>query len=517
MQRYFNTTGPCFPEWHYMVPPLPRLKGVERLIEQGQYFVIHAPRQSGKTTYLYALMDKLNREGRYTTLQVNIQSAATARDPEEGMRIAALNLHEQARIRLPETEWPRDPRDLDWSRENGLKGYLTDWSIRGPKPIALFIDEVDALRNQLFLALLHQLRSGFEARTSDAFPHSIALIGLRDVRDYKIHLRSDSNSLGTASPFNIKAKSFFIDAFDRSEVDGLLDQHAAATGQAFPPPVKAEIWRLTQGQPWLTNALANQIVAEILDNDFTRSIESGLVERAREELIQRRDTHLDSLVDKLREEPVRRVVTAVIEGATLSGDRLDDAIAYTQDLGLITREPPIRLANPIYQEIVPRVLSHSWQISIPSDYTDPVWYLKDGRLDMDALLRAFQSFYREHSEAWLERYDFREVGRQLLLMAFLQRIVNGGGRIEREMAVGNGRCDLSVVYGEDRFVLELKLCRGPRDEPHGLQRLARYLDRLGLEHGYLLLFEIDSVRPWEERLRWEMHQRDGKRITLVGL
>ncbi len=65
MQRYFNTTGPCFPEWHYMVPPLPRLKGVERLIEQGQYFVIHAPRQSGKTTYLYALMDKLNREGRY--------------------------------------------------------------------------------------------------------------------------------------------------------------------------------------------------------------------------------------------------------------------------------------------------------------------------------------------------------------------------------------------------------------------------------------------------------------------
>ena len=80
MRKYFNTTGPCFPEWHYMVPPLPRLKGVEQLIDQGQYFVIHAPRQSGKTTYLYALMEKLNHEGRYTALQVNIQPAASGRD-----------------------------------------------------------------------------------------------------------------------------------------------------------------------------------------------------------------------------------------------------------------------------------------------------------------------------------------------------------------------------------------------------------------------------------------------------
>ena len=134
-----------------------------------------------------------------------------------------------------------------------------------------------------------------------------------------------------------------------------------------------------------------------------------------------------------------------------------------------------------------------------------------------ALLKAFQSFYREHAEAWLERYDFREVGRQLLLMAFLQRIINGGGRIEREMAVGNGRCDLSVDYGRDRFVLELKLRRSPADEPRGLQQIARYLDRLGLEHGYLLLFEVDPVRSWDERLRWEMHEQDGKRITLVGL
>ncbi|MCP4696202.1 MAG: type I restriction enzyme HsdR N-terminal domain-containing protein, partial [Gammaproteobacteria bacterium] len=139
------------------------------------------------------------------------------------------------------------------------------------------------------------------------------------------------------------------------------------------------------------------------------------------------------------------------------------------------------------------------------------------RLDMDALLKAFQEFYREHAEAWLEKYDFREVGRQLLLMAFLQRLVNGGGRIEREMAVGNGRADLVVAFGPDRFVLELKLHRRKNDETKGKQQLARYLSRLGLEHGYMLFFEVKPDIPWETRLRWEQVTEAGKKITLVGL
>jgi hypothetical protein len=108
----------------------------------------------------------------------------------------------------------------------------------------------------------------------------------------------------------------------------------------------------------------------------------------------------------------------------------------------------VRFANPIYQEIIPRVLSAAFAESLPSDLVDSLWYIKEGRLDMNALLLAFQKFYRRHSEAWLEKYDFREAGRQLLLMAFLHRIVNG--RIEREMAVGNGRCDLLIEYGDEQ-------------------------------------------------------------------
>ncbi|CAK0764663.1 ATP-binding protein [Gammaproteobacteria bacterium] len=516
MQKYFNTTGPCFSEWHYMVPPLPRLKGVELLIEQGQYFVIHAPRQSGKTTYLYALMEKINREGRYTALQVNIQPAASGVDAKEAMRIIAMQIGFHAKAaKLPDVEQP-PPLSERKEELNFLRGYLTDWCSRNPKPIVLFIDEADALRDEIFLALLHQLRSGFELRRDD-FPHSISLIGLRDVRDYKIRLRPEQTSLGTASPFNVKAESFFVDAFTWEEVEGLFDQYGTETGQLFPAGVKAEIYRLTQGQPWLVNAFANHIVGRILDGNVRLPITLPLVIQAREELIQRRDTHLDSLMDKLREEPVRRIVTAVINGEVLEGDRLNDAIAYTQDLGLITRKSPIRLANPIYQEIIPRVLSYGWQLSIPSDYAELAWYLKDGRLDMDALLKAFQKFYRRHSEAWLEKYDFREVGRQLLVMAFLQRVINGGGRIEREMAVGNGRCDLWIEFGPEQFVLELKLQHHSWSEEDGLEQLARYLSRLNLLHGYLLLFSTDPTQSWEQRLRWESREQDGKRITLIGM
>ncbi|MEI6416056.1 MAG: ATP-binding protein, partial [Pseudomonadota bacterium] len=450
-------------------------------------------------------------------LQVNIQAAASGRDPDHAMQIIAAALHRQATMYLPLEE---RPGNLDGSladfAKDGLTGYLARWALANSKPLVLFIDEADSLMDELFLAFLRQLRAGFEARPR-GFPQSIALVGLRDVRDYKIRLRPDSASLGTCSPFNVKTESLFMNGFGEAEVHALLDQHSLETGQVFPSEVLAEIWRLTQGQPWLTNALANQIVAEVLGNDFSQTISLETVLIAREQLIQRRDTHLDSLADKLREPSVKQVATAILNGDPPNAETFDDAVQYVADLGLVTRTNPIRFANPIYQEIIPRILSADFQWIMPTDTVDPVWYIRQGRLDMDALLKAFQKFYRRYSEAWLEKYDFREVGRQLLLMAFLQRILNGGGRIEREMAVGNGRCDLWIEFGGDQFVIELKINHDQWSEEDGLAQTARYLARLGLEQGYLLLFERDSKKNWEERLRWEEHASAGRRITLVGM
>jgi len=355
-QRFFNTAGPCNPEWHYTVDPLPRLPEIQDLIETKSYFVLHAPRQTGKTTYLYAMMHKLNAEGVYTALQVNIQPAASGRDPAHAMQLAAAAIERQAKLYLPDLELPPDMEGLAWETRDNLQSYLSLWAQTCPKPIVLFVDEADSLLDDLFLALLRQLRAGFEARPR-AFPQSIGLVGLRDVRDYKIRIRPDSASLGTGSPFNVKTESLFMDLFTEANVNTLMDQHQQETGQVFNLEVRAEVFRLTQGQPWLTNALLRQIVAKILKNDFSRPITLDHVTQAREQLIQRRDTHLDSLVDKLREERVRPLVVAIINGVIPDFDDFNDSVRYCRDLGIIAPKPPVRFANPIYRSstaVIPR-------------------------------------------------------------------------------------------------------------------------------------------------------------------
>jgi hypothetical protein len=258
-------------------------------------------------------------------------------------------------------------------------------------------------------------------------------------------------------------------------------------------------------------------VFKILKNDCTKEITQDHVIQAKEQLIQRRDTHLDSLIDKLRDPKIKPLAEAVISGNAPEFDSLNDSVAYARDLGLIAPDPPVRFANPIYQEIIPRVLSFGFQEMLPQDIVQPQWYIKENRLDMDALLTAFQKFYRRHSESWLKKYSFRETGRQLLLMAFLQRIINSGGRIEREMAAGNGRCDLWIEYGGEEHILELKLYHDQFTREDGLEQIARYMDQMGVPVGNLIIFETRSGISWEERITREEIVSDRKKIILWGM
>ena len=104
----------------------------------------------------------------------------------------------------------------------------------------------------------------------------------------------------------------------------------------------------------------------------------------------------------------------------------------------------------------------------------------------------------------------------MLLMAFLQRIVNAGGDIIREMAVGNGRLDLLVTFGKQKFALELKIKWHNRTEEEGKEQLARYLDTLGLRQGYLVIFDPGDT-DWEEKLYYKETDYNGKKIIMIGL
>ncbi|MBI4646606.1 MAG: ATP-binding protein [Bacteroidia bacterium] len=502
MKRYFNTTGYCWPEMHYIVKPLRGLeKEIYQLIEREQYFLIHAPRQSGKTTLLHSLVRRLNEEGNYISVTFTLEEAGVPGITEKSANRKMINaLFDASTLVLSKEHLPPEPETF---HNKSLKDYLVEWAGRMPKKIILLIDEVDSLFDNTLISVLRQLRSGFTLRP-DKFPSSIALVGLRDIRDYKLKVRNPEDSLGSGSPFNIKAKSFMLSAFTKEMIKELYSQFTRDTGQVFSDEIIDLIYNYTGGQPWLVNAIANEIVVEILKEDYTRKITKEIAELAKENLILRRDTHLDSLLDKLQENKVKHIVTSVISGEIQDFNAFDNDLQYCRDLGIISSDKPVKISNKIYQEIIPRVLNYGLQENIGEE-GDLVWYIKDNRLDMDKLLRAFQVFYRENSEHWIDRFNYKEAGQQLLLMAFLQRVINANGRIEREMAVGRGRTDLVVHFGKYRFVLELKLKHKHYSKEKSYAQLSRYLDTLGSDKGYLVLFEPASSDEitWETRIKWE--------------
>ncbi|MCP4047775.1 MAG: ATP-binding protein, partial [Gammaproteobacteria bacterium] len=212
--------------------------------------------------------------------------------------------------------------------------------------------------NGTLIAFLQQLRYGYVKRSRTPFIHSIALVGMRNIRDYKGKIREDRETLGTASPFNIVKRALTLHNFTPDEMTRLYRQHTEKTGQVFPPNVVDAIFEVTQGQPWLVNAIACEIVEEILHDDTTLPILPEYVIQAVETIIQQRGPHIDSLMERLTEERVRRIVEPVILGNVERYDLLDDDYRFVLDLGLLREDHrQLKPANRIYGEIMIRTLN----------------------------------------------------------------------------------------------------------------------------------------------------------------
>ncbi|MEQ8996895.1 MAG: hypothetical protein RID53_10380 [Coleofasciculus sp. B1-GNL1-01] len=277
--------------------------------------------------------------------------------------------------------------------------------------------------------------------------------------------------------------------FTAPEVAQLYAQHTAETGQVFSPEAIQRAFELTQGQPWLVNALARQLV-EVVVPDLQQVITIDHLEQAKEILIQRQDTHLDSLAHLLREDRVRVILEPILAGQEL-GDIPNDDRQFLVDLGLVVRHPAGGLtpANPIYREVLPRVLASGPQDSLPVIH--PSWLTREGKLDSEQLLEAFLRFWRQHGEPLLKSAPYHEIAPHLVLMAFLHRVVNGGGILEREYAIGTDRMDLCLRYGNVTLAMELKVWREGRPDPikAGLEQIDRDLAGLKLDTGWLVIFD----------------------------
>ncbi len=528
-KRFFNTAGPVNCDDHYCLSPLERinLEEILPLIEQKKYFVLHAPRQTGKTSCLLALQKYLNDMGQYRCLYANVEAGQAAREDVEKAMAAILNeLARRAYYTLDD-----DFLDGIWHNilekagEYGALGtVLTEWCAAGPKAVVLLLDEIDSLVGDTLISVLRQLRAGYDTRPAH-FPQSVLLCGVRDVRDYRIHSDQEKAIITGGSAFNIKAKSLRLGDFTKEETKELYQQHTNETGQAFEPAALDLAWELTRGQPWLVNALAYEICFEMKEGrDRSLAISAKMMDEAKERMILRRETHLDQLVDKLKEDRVRRVIEPMLRGEDTDRNVSPDDIQYVIDLGLVCRrESGLETANGIYREIIPRELTYVAQLNFESTVRT-AWYINDaGLLDIEKLLTAFQEFFREHSESWVERFDYKEAGPQLLMQAFLQRIMNAGGRIEREYGLGRKRTDLLVIWpypaGVQKAVIELKILHKSLEMTiaKGVEQTWEYLDRSGAEEGHLVVFDRAEGKPWEEKIFRRKEEYRGIPIMVWGM
>ena len=181
MMRRFNTEGPVVARKHYCITPLERidLKRILALIRDERYFALHAPRQTGKTSVLYALQDLLNSgsEGSYRCVYFNVEPGeAFHEDVREAMRSIISAIASRSLSVLGD----RFVEDVGFDildrhgPGGGLAEVLRRWARNDPRPLVLLIDEIDALKGDSLIAVLRQLRASYPDRPQ-GFPHSVVL------------------------------------------------------------------------------------------------------------------------------------------------------------------------------------------------------------------------------------------------------------------------------------------------------------------------------------------------------
>jgi hypothetical protein len=357
--------------------------------------------------------------------------------------------------------------------------------------------------------MLSQIRSAFERR-GRTFPASIVLAGMRSLRDHDIALGGD----GSGSPFNI-VRDVSVGNFSRDEVVRLYAQHTAETGQRFSDEAVELVWQQTRGQPLLVNVLADIAVTQLVP-DPSMSIEPSHIDEAVRRFEASNPMHLTSLARRLGEERVMSVVAPAISGSELKGVLADD-IRYVCELGILEKsaEGGLSMANPIYARSLMRALAEPIRANLAA--LPVTWRRADGSIDLERLRESFLDFWARHGRALDPLIQRHEIVPHIVMTAWLDRVVNGGGRVEREAVVANGKMDVLLRYRELTLPIEIKVHLDGRADPvpQGLEQLDRYCEGLRVDSGWLVVFDQRKAATGERLENEEVVTAGGRKVLVV--
>ena len=406
-RKFFNTDDPCRPEDDYMLPPLPRLPDIGRLVCGGNHLVLRGGPRSGKTTLVKAAVARLNEEWAYRALYCPLEGVRGVSDPGEAMRGRTGSIFEALSRSPVESLRLAAGGDFREKLEAGrgfaatpVETALREIAARVDKELVVFFDDADSLTGPALIFFLSQLRYGWAARARTPFPRSFALVGVRNVAVYLVLMEAAAGLPGWPVPFDLIGNVLTAPYFTLDEVGSLYGQHTEATGQLFEAGAIERAWYWSEGQPWLVNALAKETIGRVLGCDFSRKVTEGHVDKAADLIMRRRETHIDSLAELLMEPRVMRIWEPMLTGADYGFDSGDKRgfvadLRYCLEFGLVRVDGAVRPTNQIIAGVVTRTLIHLIDSMMTANRSGR---LIDGRgvTDMNGLTRSIDDFLAKH-------------------------------------------------------------------------------------------------------------------------
>jgi hypothetical protein len=517
--KFFTTGGPADPLRHYVVPAVERVPYIRQLVEDGLFFALRGPRQSGKTTLIQELVREINDCDRFHALYISLGEARILRKlaSVSSFFVEALN---EALKASPNSILSGATARLDPNPIKAVRGALVALCSSLDKPLALFIDEFDSLRGEIAKSLLDQFRVGHATRARSHFPYSLGLISTLSLDNLPAGEGKARRGRGSApelwgGPFFV-ARELRLPNFSFADINKYLELHSVATGQSIEDAARARVWHWTAGQPWLVNALMTEAVELILNGDWSKEVSPAVVDQAAEALKREMPTHLRRLMAWIKEPQVRTVMGPVLAGSIAREPILDEGVSLALDLGLLSvdNRDNLRPANQLYQDIALRALTE--HVVLPASLEGR--FLEEDALALTPLLQEFQRYWREKSLAWLAPFaGDPTVLAHLAVQLFLRACLAGQGELQRRSAIGEDSLDLTVSYRDRKYPITLKVAR-PGALAAGLDALSSNLDAEGALEGWLLLFDMDNLKSPEEKISWKTKTLSaGRAVQVVGL
>ena len=507
MSREFNVTGTCIPEMHYMVDISGKLDSIIKLIEKGSYFTINRPRQYGKTTTMFLLEKQLRSN--YLVIRTSFEGIGDAIfDNEEifSRKFLGLLANELA---FSDEGLASNLAELG----SGLKtldevsSAITKFVKRADRKVVLMIDEVDkSSNNQLFLSFLGMLRNKYLKRNEgeDYTFRSVILAGVYDVKNLKLKLRPDAEKKYN-SPWNIAVDFKINMSFSPDEISTMLNDYSIDKNISMNiPKISESLYYFTSGYPFLVSRLCKIIDEEIIVHSERKDWTLDDVEEAVQIILKERNTNFDSLISNLEnnEDLYNVVFEIIIAGREKGYNRHNPLIDLGETYGIFKEENgKLRIHNRIYEQLIYNYMSSKLELSTDMggyNFRDN-FINTDGSLDFEKILMKFQQFmkkeYSEKDSGFLERNG------RLLFLAFIKPIINGKGFDFKEVQTSEERrLDVVVTYLDRCYVAELKMWYGEKAHEKGVLQLCSYLDSLGLDKGYLIIYDIrqDAKKEWKQ-------------------